>query len=451
MPDSTAIAREVQRLAAPAILSSLLQTLVFVVDRAMLGHHAEVSLAGMQVAGPIEWSLWSIFMAFEVGTIARVGRHVGARDPARARRAALLSLGAAVAFGLVVAALAPLVTPRLGYAFPSASAGALAGAREYLLLTLCASPFVFAAQAAIATLQASGDTRTPLAIGIGVNLFHVALNRVLILGAFGAPALGMLGAGISTSVSFALEAALALLALTSRRRPVSLRRAEGAPPREPEAYRDEGRALVHVAGPAVVERVLYHLGYLGFVYVIGQLGDAAMAANQALISAEAVCWISADGFGVAAAALVAQKLGAGRPREASHAARVSARYAVVLLSSMGLLFLVARRAVVPLFSSAPDVIALAAAAAPVLAIAQPFMATAIVLGHALRGAGSTRAVLGVSAISALVVRISCTWLFAITLGLGLTGVWIGSTCDWLVRSALLVWLGRVKTREAAPA
>ena len=101
---SAPFGREVRRLAIPAILSSLLMTMVLVVDRVMLGHHAESSLAAMQIAGPVEWSLWSLFSAFQVGTLARVGRFIGRGDLARARLTAKVSLGIGVVVGLAVAA-----------------------------------------------------------------------------------------------------------------------------------------------------------------------------------------------------------------------------------------------------------------------------------------------------------------------------------------------------------
>jgi multidrug resistance protein, MATE family len=441
------LAREVRRIALPAIGSSLLQTMVFVVDRAMLGHHAESSLAGMQVAGPLEWSLWSVFMAFEVGTIARVGRHVGAKDRPRARRALLLSLGFAIGAGLVVALLWPAVMPLLGRAFPDASGAAVREARAYLAWTLSASPVVFVSATGIAALSAAGDTRTPLYAGVVANVVHIGLNRVLILGALGVPAMGMRGAGISTSITFALEGAFVVAALTAPTRGVSLRRDKASGSTSRFEYRAEARALLRVANPAVLERVLYHAGYLGFIFVLGRLGDASMAANQSLISVESICFLSADGFGLAAAALVAQKLGAGEGRDAPRAARIAMVYAIVLLTTVGLVFLAARRLVLPIFSTDAEVIAIGAAAVPVLALAQPFMATASVLAQSLRGAGMTRPVLGVSAVGAFAVRISCTWLFALTLGMGLTGVWLGSTCDWFVRSVLLLWIARRKERD----
>ena len=435
-------------------MHSLLQTLVFVVDRIMLGRHSEASLAAMQLGGAIEWSIWSVFASFEVGTIARVGRHVGAREPAAARRAALLSLGMAAAIGTALAVASPWLLDLLPLVARNVSSAALGEARGYLAITIAASPLVFVSTITVATLQAGGDTRTPLAIGVVANVVHVGLNYVLIA------KLGARGAGISTAVTFALEATLATAALLSRDRPVSLRapaiaRAEGGAGRDAVedgagSMREEARMLARIAVPAFAERVLYHIGYVGYVLIIARLGDASMAANQSLISVESICFLSADGFGIAAAALVAQKLGAGEPEAAVKVARIGARDAMITLTLFGAAALALRSVILPMFSHDPQVLAIGRAAMPVLTVAQPFMAVGIVLAQSLRGAGRTREALGVSVIGAVIVRLSATWLFAITLGFGLTGVWMGSTLDWIARSALLGVLGsRVASREAA--
>jgi putative MATE family efflux protein len=436
----------VRRLALPAILHSLLQTLVFVVDRIMLGRHGEASLAAMQIGGALEWSIWSVFAAFEVGTIARVGRLVGAGDRAGARRVAWLSLAMAFAIGSALALATPLVLATLPHVAPQVSDAAMAEARGYLGMTIAASPFVFIAATSTATLQAGGDTRTPLAIGVVANIVHVALNRVLILGAFGVvPAMGARGAGISTAVTFAIEALLATLALSDRTRPVSLRATSGSA--RAAAVRDEVRQLLRIGGPAFAERVLYHVGFMTYAFIVTRLGDAAMAANQSLISIESICFLSGDGFGVAAAALVAQKLGAGKPDEARSAAWIAARYAVLTLTAFGLGAFALRDVVLPVFSDDAVVLAIGRNTMPVLAVAQPFMAAGLVLAQSLRGAGKTKQALGVSLLGAVFVRITATWLFALVLGFGLVGVWMGSTIDWLVRAIVLAVLFR---RPAAP-
>ncbi len=78
------------------------------------------------------------------------------------------------------------------------------------------------------------------------------------------------------------------------------------------------------------------------------------------------------------------------------------------------------------------------------------MAVGIVLAQSLRGAGDdARRARRERASGALAVRLSCTWLFALKLGLGLQGVWLGSTCDWVARSVLLVFWGRGRLRRMA--
>jgi Na+-driven multidrug efflux pump len=131
-------------------------------------------------------------------------------------------------------------------------------------------------------------------------------------------------------------------------------------------------------------------------------------------------------------------------------ARIGARDAMMALTLFGVTALALRSLILPMFSHDPEVLAIGRAAMPVLTVAQPFMAVGIVLAQSLRGAGRTREALGVSVIGAVIVRLSATWLFAITLRFGLTGVWMGSTLDWIVRSALLGVIGsRTAAREAA--
>ena len=161
--------------------------------------------------------------------------------------------------------------------------------------------------------------------------------------------MGPRGCGISTAVTFALEAFATTAVLVWRPRPVGLRGASN----DWVHVRHEGRAIARIAFPSLLERILYHSGYLGFVAIIALLGDAAMAANQALISIEAVCFLSGDGFGIAAAALVAQSLGRDDARASERFARRAAEYAVLMLTALGLLAFLLRRPLLQAFSSDP--------------------------------------------------------------------------------------------------
>jgi putative MATE family efflux protein len=434
--------REVLRLASYAILSSFLQTFVFVVDRALLGHHSGTALGQMQISGTLEWSVFAVFNGVFAATFARIGRHVGAKDPARATAAARVSVGVGLVFGLVLTLLTPLVLALLPRLAPSASSALIVEARSYLGTTLAASPLVFVGAASFAALQAGGDTKTPLFIGIVTNSVHIALNWVLVLGAFGVPAMGARGAGIGTAITFGVETTLAVAALMRTSGAVSLR---GAPP--PGAIREELRAIYAIGGPAMAEKVVYQSGFLLFVAIIAALGDRVMEANQLLIGLESVCFLSADGFAVATAALVAQKIGAREEGAAPRVARSATACAVALLVTIGIIYLALRHPLLSIFSNDAETVEVAAGAMWVLALAQPFMAAGQVLSAALRGAGRTGVVFGVSSLGAFAVRLSCTYVLAFPLNLGLVGIWLGSTSDWFVRTvvlAVLAWRGTIR-------
>lgn len=419
-------------LAGPAIAAMLLQTGVLYADRVMLGHHSGGALAAMQIAGPIEWTLVSVASSFAVGTLALVGRAVGAGDRDAARRHTTQAIAIALGLGVVVAIAAfALVLPTLHLLFPNASTapgGALDLARQYLEAALVAAPFYCIGVAGFAALSASGDTVTPLLIGVVVNVIHIAINYLLI------PKLGARGAGISTSASYATEAVLTLFALTKHTRPIRW-------PFGDEAGRQALRDLRRLAAPATSERVIYHVAYMLFVWMIARLGDDAMASNQALIAIEAISFMTIEGFATACGALVAQELGAGRPEHAARVGWWSTGLGVLTLSTFGVAFLALRDVLPAMVTPRHDLQLEAARALTVVAIAQPFMAVGVVLGQGVRGAGATRLALMVSMLAGFGVRLIATWI-ATAHGLGVTGVWIGSTCDWIVRTVLLIAVWR---------
>lgn len=422
------LARQVWKLAWPAITHMLLVTLVLVVGRVMIGRYSATALASMQISGTLTWTIYAVFTAFSSGTLAIVARSIGAGDRATARRAARASIALAFTVGLVVTTALLIADGALLRAlFPKAKPEILADASAYLVIVLPALPLAFVEAVAAAALQGAGDTRTPLIVAAAGNVVNVALSAALIFGKLGFPELGIRGAAIGTAATMSIEGALLVLAVHRGR---ALRAPDGG---DPQAL----ARVVRVAAPTILEKIFYHGGYLAFVAILGTLGATAMAANQALTSIEAICFLSADGLGVAAGAVVAQRLGAKQYDEAARGGWIAAAMAVAMLTAFGLVFVIAPRALMSVFSTDPDILHDGARTLYVAALAQPFMAFATVMAMSLRGAGDTRSVLGITIFAAAFVRVAATYFFAVHLKLGLVGVWLGSTADWVVRSVLL--------------
>jgi putative MATE family efflux protein len=427
-------ARRVALLAAPAVAQSLLQTMVFLVDRVMLGRHSEAALASMQVAGPLLWSLQSGFGAFATGTVAVIGRSVGANDRAGATSALRGSVLLSVALGVAVGGAGLAGVDDILHAMArDAGVEVLAASRSYLLVLLPALPMLFVGMVTTVALQVAGDTRTPLAIAVVTNLVNVAANWVFIFGHLGAPRLGAAGAAIANALALTFEAALGVVAVTRANAPVSLRgggAVEGA------------RRVLAVAWSSFAERAIFHTGYLVFVRMVNGLGPTAMAAHQAMLSVESVSFLTADGFAVAGAARVAQGLGAKDEQAARRAGTTAAMMSAALGAVFALGFLGAPGLLVQAFRDDAATRAMAVPAMRMAAVAQVPMGVAIVLAQCLRGAGATREAFAIATAGSFAVRIAATALFVPVLGLGLAGVWAGSACDWVVRASLCAWRWR---------
>jgi putative MATE family efflux protein len=439
----------VLRLAWPAILTGLLGTAVFLGDRVMLARYDQQALASMQLQGPLLWSVTSVFMASCVGAVALVARSVGAGDLDRARAVARATLRIAGGLGLVIAVVAVALLDWLVVVFGPPEPELRAMSAGYLAITFAALPATFVATAASLVMGGYGDTRTPLLAGLVANAANIGVNAVLIYGVdhLGIPALGVRGAAIGTAVAFVLEALVLSWRLGRRAHPLCTA-GWWRPVADPSSRAALGD-IMRLSLPAIGERVLVHAGFLTYAKAITTLGAVSMAAHQALVTVESICFMCADGFGVAAATVMGQQLGRGQPELARAGGRLACFIAFVAITTAGVLVWITGpwtlAVFVPTGSDGTALVDTGLAVLPLLAASQPGMTVGIVLAMGLRGAGDTRSPLWAAIAGGLVVRTTLAWSLVTWTDLGLRGIWIASAVDWSIRA---VWLSAVFRRGA---
>jgi Na+-driven multidrug efflux pump len=143
------------------------------------------------------------------------------------------------------------------------------------------------------------------------------------------------------------------------------------------------------------------------------------------------------GFSLACAALVGQRLGAARPDEAARSMKETAKMSLLVMSAMGLCFLVLAQPLIRISTADAQIVELGAMALRIGALEQPAMSLAFVLQGLLRGAADTKSPLMVALIGMWLVRAPLAYALALKAAMGLNGIWLTTVLDWSVRAALL--------------
>ena len=368
----------IARVALPAVASSVLMTLFSSVDAFWVG--TRIGADGLAAVSTSLFWIWLIVALGEmvgIGLTAVAARRHGQGRRAEATRVAGDALLFALAIGAVVAALGLLSIDWL-FALMRTPPHVTALGHRYLATYLLGTPLIFGFLAVDAAFRASGDTRTPfviLAISVAVTL---VLDPVLILGAWGAPRLGIAGAAIATVLT--RGGAFLLAFVIARRRGLLT---FGVPRWENVA------AVSRVGLPTAVTGMVFSLIYVGVTRTATRFGTPALAAIGIGHRVESWLYMVGVGFGAATAAVVGQNLGAGRSDRAERAGWIS----VGLCSALGVVACVAEllwpEALAGLFTHEPAVIAEGARYLRIAAISQLAICAEIVLESALGGAGDT--------------------------------------------------------------
>lgn len=428
-PASQSASRHVWALAWPTIISNLLFTTVGFIHIKIVAQLGTSSVAAVTTGHRVFFLVQAILMGVSVATTAMIARAWGAQDVAKAESVNWTSMGLAIS-------LAGLLTiPIVAFPHPIAS---LFGLDDQT--TELAAKFIFwmglfnifsAASMMLSTaLRATGDVITPLWFLLASSIVNVMLAYLLAFGKAGFPMMGV--SGVSLGGSLGASTITAIFVAFWWRGAFKLK-----PLKRLRIDWGEAKQMFTIGAPSVIEQGLVQLAFLAFFAIVARYGTEAYAAYGIGITIVAFSIVIGFGFGIAAATLVGQQLGAGKPEEAIRAVSRSLRMA---LAAMILLSIVVSWAAEPLarfMIDEPDVVHLTTMFIYIIALAQPLMACEFAIGGALRGAGDTRFPLIATFCGIVFGRLLPALLF---LSLGLSIYWIFGVMiiDYGIKAALLM-------------
>ncbi len=423
--------QDVLTLAWPAIVEMMLIMTVGIVDTAMVGQLGPGALTAVGLANQVFMFGTTVFAAVATGNTALVARHVGASEPSEAGQTARQSLLLGVISALVVSAVLVFFGEAiLGLLFRHTEAEVIVMSGLFMRIVAASLVLHYPLMLINGTLRGAGDTKTPMRITAVMNVINVIGNYVLIFGVGPFPRWGVAGAAAATAFSHGVGGLMAFYMLM-RVRAIHVNL---APP-----YRFDARIIrriLNIGIPAAFEHGSMRVGQLAYSMIVASLGSVAYAAHQVALVAESLSYMPGFGFSLAATTLVGQNLGANQPEMAEKSGLVANTMAVLIMSAMGVFFFFFAEPLVSLFSPDPEVIRLGSLCLRLVAFAQPALATLMVLSGGLRGAGDTKAILKITIIGFLGVRLGLAYLLAVVLHYGLAGAWAAMIVDLFFRGLL---------------
>jgi putative MATE family efflux protein len=198
------------------------------------------------------------------------------------------------------------------------------------------------------------------------------------------------------------------------------------------------RQMLTMGLPSVLEQGFVQLAFLAFFAIVAQYGTTAYAAYGIGISLVSFSIVIGFGFGIAAATLVGQQLGAGKPELAVKAGWRGLRMAIGAMLVFSIVMSIFAEELASFMISDPEAIHLTSVFIYIIAVCQPLMAVDFALAGALRGAGDTRFPLLATTGGILFGRLLPALLF---LKMDLSIYWVLSVMvsDYAIKATLLLY------------
>lgn len=405
-------------LAVPMILELGLESVFAVVDIFFVSRLGAAAIATVGLTESVITLVYSAAIGLSTAATALVARRTGEKEKDEAAhtgaQTVLLSVAVAAVVSIIGAFFAPQILRLMGASNEVVRTGAsftrimMGGSITVVLLFTINGIFRGTGNAAIAMRS--------LWLASGANII---LCPLLIYGWGPFPELGLIGAAIATTTGRALGVLYQCWHLAKGSGEIKLLRRH---------FRPDApliKSLLSVAWPATFQFLIASGSWIVLAMVVATSGGTEASAGYQVAIRNVVFFIlPAWGLSNAAATLVGQNLGAGKPLRAEQSVLFTTAYNAVFMALVTLLFLIFAGPIISIFTNQPQVHQTGVQALRIIGSGYIFYGMGMVLIAALNGAGDTKTPTWINFAGFWLFQIPLALILAKVLGWGPTGAFI---------------------------
>lgn len=435
--------QDLKKLLLPLMIEQFLAVLVGMLDIVMVSSVGETAVSGVSLVDTINILLIQVFAALATGGAVVASQYLGRHDHQNARAAAnqlILSMSVIAALITFIALLFRM--PILHLAFGSVEPDIMKNAAVYFLITALSYPFLAIYNAGAALFRSMGNSKISMQASMAMNIINIAGNA---LGVY-VLHLGVAGVALPTLASRIFGAIMMLRLLKNKQNSIYI-----------SSYLHLGfnpKMISHIMSigiPNGLENGMFQFGKLLVASLVSTYGTVSIAANAVASPISTLQITASSAVGLAMVTIVGQCVGANKIDEAVYYTKKLVKWSYAVMALFCLSINLMSPLIVKLYNLTPETASLAIK----IFVYHGTMAIFIwplsfTLPNALRAANDAKFAMIVSILSMWICRIALSYVFGSILGMGVFGVWVAMTVDWVFRSVAYVLRfrgGKWKTAE----
>lgn len=435
--------RAVILLAVPMVLEMIMESLFAVADVYWVSRLGKEAVAVVGLTESVMTLIYAVAMGISIAATAIVSRRIGEKEPELAAQAAgqivLLGVLVSAGIGIVLGWFAPDILRLMGADESIVTLGS-----GFTRVMLGGNATVFLIFLINAIFRGAGDAVIAMRTLWLANALNIALGPCFIFGWGPFPELGVTGAAVATNIGRGAGVLYQFWHLAGHHSRVKVRWSHFIPVREVIG------AVLGKSGSGIVQLLISTTSWVGLFKILALFGSAALAGYTIAVRIVIFALMPAWGLASAGATLVGQNLGAQKPERAEQAVKITVKFDVIVLSLIGIAFVLLARPLIFLFTQEPEVVAFGTQALWILSLAFPLYAAGMCYESAFNGSGDTWTPVWLNFFCLWLGQIPIAWVLSKSMGLGPVGIFIAvPAANSLL--ALASWLlfkrGRWKTQK----